>query len=493
MKKGHFFSAWQCADWFMHIKLTIIFLLAFFSLSINAQADMKALDDNTLSDVTGQSFLISAKTVDTGQNITFYKEGLDATLDINANIGSLQLGCGGINGAGKCDIDIDNFSLSGIPSSSSCSSANRADCDAVLTHPFVQFAIKNDNNLATRQLVGFQLSAEQISALITAGTNGATPNGINSLSGYLTTTPITGTATTKTTNIGGKTDPTQTVLKFPLYANVLACTSGCGSLATYATSVPSTSTGIDIASMPVIFNGDSSVNGGGALINGTRQTYTSVSASADIPTVDLVNGSLNVNLSKTISVLLVINLSSGTVLMQSPSSVTGLKAKINFDEALGYIHSLTVDNTPFYISFENGSVKWPGSVGSAGCTAKTYGCDIAQQGWWMSFGAPANLGPLSPTQQVDISPSFGTCGSGTGATNPCTPNSMAAAFYQYYYNQGGFPVNTTNGLQQIFNGQMTVPLGNLSIAANLALALQNMALGKTQDVLPNCYGSSKFC
>ncbi len=36
-------------------------------------------------------------------------------MELNANIKKLQLGCGGANGLGACDIDIDHISLSGLP------------------------------------------------------------------------------------------------------------------------------------------------------------------------------------------------------------------------------------------------------------------------------------------------------------------------------------------------------------------------------------------
>ena len=43
----------------------------------------------------------------------YYKLGLEAKMELNLNIRNLQLGCGGRNGPGNCDIDIENLSLSG--------------------------------------------------------------------------------------------------------------------------------------------------------------------------------------------------------------------------------------------------------------------------------------------------------------------------------------------------------------------------------------------
>lgn len=78
-------------------------------------------------------------------NVGFYKLGLEAELEINANIRKLQLGCGGVNGAGGCDIDFDNVSLSGVADTRE----GRVASDAKLTNPFLEFAIKNPNSAST--------------------------------------------------------------------------------------------------------------------------------------------------------------------------------------------------------------------------------------------------------------------------------------------------------------------------------------------------------
>ena len=114
---------------------------------------MTTLNDEELSGVDGQALLSmevqkgynqvdnSNKTYDQS-NISFYKLGLEAEMEINANIKKLQLGCGGINGATGCDIDIDNIALSGLPAGSNYTSDDRAGSSALITNPFLQFAIK---------------------------------------------------------------------------------------------------------------------------------------------------------------------------------------------------------------------------------------------------------------------------------------------------------------------------------------------------------------
>ncbi|MFH4122381.1 hypothetical protein WAI71_21990, partial [Acinetobacter baumannii] len=82
----------------------------------------------------------------------------------NANIKKLQLGCGGVNGAGACDIDIDYLSLSGGTVDST--SAKRAASSAVITNPFLEFAVKNPNSASTREIQGFRLSAKSLSGLL---------------------------------------------------------------------------------------------------------------------------------------------------------------------------------------------------------------------------------------------------------------------------------------------------------------------------------------
>lgn len=66
------------------------------------------------------------------------------------------------------------------------SSEDRASSSAVLTNPFIEFAIKNPNSASTREVAGLRLSAEKFIGLLTAGTENTTrPNGINSISGYM--------------------------------------------------------------------------------------------------------------------------------------------------------------------------------------------------------------------------------------------------------------------------------------------------------------------
>lgn len=159
---------------------------------------MTNLDDATLSNVTGQALFSLSKVSDSSQGLDFFKLGFDAELSLNTNIKSLQLGCGGDNGNGGCDIDISQLSFgcvtnasgtcitltgaAGQPTGTDNNNAvsNQAALkDFVLTNPFYQFAIKGGSQASTRQIVGVRVGAEKAEGPMSIGT-------MNSFSGYLT-------------------------------------------------------------------------------------------------------------------------------------------------------------------------------------------------------------------------------------------------------------------------------------------------------------------
>lgn len=449
------------------IMLPLVLLLMFFFSAAIAMTEMK---DGELSDVTGQALMQMEKTEENG--FAFYKAGLDVELALNLNIDKLQLGCTAtaINGQ-HCDIDIDNLSLSGKTWTN-----GRPDSDMIMTRPFFEFAIKNDDTKTLREVTGIRMSAENTSGLLTAGQNGPNPNGINSLSGYMTTTNISGNASTQATNLGcgranaadcagGIKDPYSTVLSFDTHPDIAACTNGCYPGNT-GTSDPSQSDGVYIPELDVSFSA------GGAVINGRRQTSTDVTAFAPVPTVDLAGGQLHVNMQDTISVAYFISVSEATVNLGG--TVSGLETQINFTEDLGYIHRMEVDS-PFSLSFQQEAVKWPGSAAA----------DVAQEGWWMSFANPVELGELNPVEKIDISPAFSQMAQAfnnhfaQGCTAPCA---------------GPIPIETEQGLDQLFNGEMTVDVGPQNITTSpLIMNVSDLQLGATQNVVPNCWGSAAFC
>lgn len=161
---------------------------------------MTEMEDKELSSVTGQALMQMNKEAVNG--FTFYTAGLDAILEINTNMRKLQLGCGGANGAGNCDIDADYFSLGCItnaagncisldPASGSIQipgavldnvpAAQQRMKDMVITRPYFQFAIRNDHSRTLREIVGVRLGGENVEGPMSIGT-------LNSFSGYMSAT-----------------------------------------------------------------------------------------------------------------------------------------------------------------------------------------------------------------------------------------------------------------------------------------------------------------
>ena len=152
---------------------------------------MEGLDDDSLDGVMAQASLFAVDYIPPGggnpnANIGFYRLSLDAEMEMNANIKNLSLGCGGIKGAGVCDINIDNVRLTGNTATSASDSG--PGTSAVLTRPFFEFAIRNPGTAATREIVGIRFGAEQSKGKMSMGENPNTNDpaddtGINSFSG----------------------------------------------------------------------------------------------------------------------------------------------------------------------------------------------------------------------------------------------------------------------------------------------------------------------
>lgn len=163
-----------------------------------SSAKLNELQDNELNQITGQSLFSMSYIAPTesgnSSNLGFYSLALEATLELNANIRRVQLGCGGVNGTDQCDIDLERVRLTGLTPGPS---GTYADSDAVLDNPFIQFAVKNPNSAATRSVVGIALGAQNAIGQMSvgenptpeiAGTPGGTPSGetgANVISGRL--------------------------------------------------------------------------------------------------------------------------------------------------------------------------------------------------------------------------------------------------------------------------------------------------------------------
>ena len=180
----------------MWVKPFVILLL--LVASVSSSAVMTLLDDQSLSNQTGQAIFYTdyvapgaANSPFVNRDIGFFTLGLNASVELNANISRIQLGCGGVNGPGACDVDIQDMSIVGI----SPVDGSYAGTSAILKDPFLMLAIKNPTVLATREVLGFKFGARSaLGTLITGQDNitsldqpiTATNNpGINTLSGSL--------------------------------------------------------------------------------------------------------------------------------------------------------------------------------------------------------------------------------------------------------------------------------------------------------------------
>lgn len=167
-----------------------------------AQAVAEPLDDGAMAEVTGQALFNTQRitsTVDT--NVTFYRLMLDAQLDLNMNIESMKLGCGGVNNnlrTDVCDVDISNLRLMGRNGDN----PGAVGSDMILRRPYLEFAIKNDGNKSTREVIGIKIGAQTADGMMGIGrynpsAAGCDPNatygdsakachtGLTSISGYM--------------------------------------------------------------------------------------------------------------------------------------------------------------------------------------------------------------------------------------------------------------------------------------------------------------------
>lgn len=179
-------------DWYSkhHITSILIIMLS-FSLWVNQIYAMTPLSEEEMSNNHGQAlFTLTNIAANDNSNpnadVGFYRLGMEAKVELNANIKRLQLGCGGIKGVG-CDIDIENISLAGVQPVN----GSYAGSDAIITNPFIEFAIKSPNNASTREIIGFRIGALGLLGKLGLGSNTDLTTldddiaGINSLSGEL--------------------------------------------------------------------------------------------------------------------------------------------------------------------------------------------------------------------------------------------------------------------------------------------------------------------
>ncbi len=436
-------------------------MLALGSICLNSvyasSEGLQRLSDSEMSATTGQALMSLTYTAPTdaknlmgsSANIGFYKLGMEAELALNANIKKLQLGCGGVNGAGGCDIDLDNVSLSGVADTRD----GRVQSDAILTNPFLEFAIKNPNSASTREISGIRFSAEAIQGLLTIGTeNSATPNGINSLSGYMVVAPQTGLATVNSSRITQTGSPACTV-----YA-----TNGCG------INQPITGKARGTLPLGAGFNLDFVTKSYDITLTPTQKAQLSLPqqvitgsrmTKADLMASAVVNG---INLSGTLAADVDI-LGGITLNGDLTGTINNLPVTVPLSENLGYIHKINLSGSPVSLSMQGQNIRWPGTE------------SIAKPGWWLELSNPIDIGSIDPTDSVTIKADT-VRDALTSVSQELTANPLDCGFLATACLVGNFDVGTRD----------------LGGASPSELQLSDLQL-VNQTFAPNCYGNLRFC
>lgn len=448
-----------------------------FGSAYAESSTLKTLSDSELSAATGQALMsltyISPKddanleskrtgiTDPSNGGIGFYKLGLEALLELNINIKKLQLGCGGVNGAGACDIDIDNLSLTGLGNSATSNTDSTTDrnarvgSSAELTNPFIQFAIKNPNSAATREVVGLNLSAEKAMGLITFGSeNSATANGINSLSGYMEVAATTGTALVNgfgTSLVSG--EAARGTLNQSDGYNPITGKACCVFFVPLDFTTTAYSLNLrDKATGSNILKGDLTLPQ--QVITGKRISTAPLSATALVRDIDL-SGTLSANAGG------LINLNNKS----TSGTIKNLSVDVAIQEGLGYFHKANLNGTAASLSLQSQDIQWTNNV------------SVSQKGWWLEFSNPIDIGKIDPTLKVDI-PKATLNDTFTQVSNYLTAN----------------PVQCGSVIAQNCLLGSAIPVGTVDLinAAHASMTLIDLQLAK-QDFTPNCYGTLKFC
>ncbi len=156
----------------------LFLLLTCLCLSVSASAQLQALSDGSLAEQSGQGLLdmvtinpgqagaASAPAIDNG--LTFYRMAINGTLNMNANINQLNLGCGGVNDAlvpGVCDISFDYVRFLG---NNGNNGPGAPGSDFTLQRPYITLAVNNagSNN---RDLVGVQIGSQSATGYFGVG------------------------------------------------------------------------------------------------------------------------------------------------------------------------------------------------------------------------------------------------------------------------------------------------------------------------------------
>lgn len=430
----------------LHFAMLVLSSSVCLNSAYASSEGLQRLSDSEMSATTGQALMslsyISPNDTNSNTsyngNMGFYRLALDAQLELNANIKKLQLGCGGVNGAGACDIDIDYLSLSGGTVDSTRD--ERASTSAIITNPFLEFAIKNPDSASTREIQGFRLSAKSLDGLLTFGLeNGDAATGINSLSGYMVTKPTTGTVTTN-----------------PFYGITQAETNtaitGRATVIGNGFTAPFTSNSYNLN----LGAGSGSLTMGQQTITGKRISSVNLLADATVSGIP-ISGTMNA----TASLLGIPVAIAGDV----NGTVNNLSVKATINQSLGYFHAAQLNGSAAYLGVQGVNIMWPDAA------------SVAQTGWWLELTNPIDIGQITPSGNVEIA-------------MPTIVEALGKV--SEYLNQDGNAVECGFLATSCLAGTLNVGPVDLAGATPASMTLTNIVLQK-QTFAPNCYGTLKFC
>ncbi|SSQ11248.1 hypothetical protein [Acinetobacter baumannii] len=445
---------------FTSLQVAILALGSLCFSSAYAGSTLVPMSDAELSATRGQALMSMSyiaptdsanleKLRDSSSNVGFFKLSLDADIELNTNIRKLQLGCGGANGAGACDIDIDidNLSLSGLSNTND----GRASSSAKITNPFIEFAIKNPNSTALREVTGLRVSAEAIEGLLTFGTeNSQTKNGINSLSGYMEVAQAGGTVKVNPVNGLRPADVNNTQISGEA-CGYLACVPFQTYDYTLNLTTDAAGTSTDKLTGTLFLPQQT--------ITGKRISVAPLKATA---TVSGINVSGNI---KAIAAGL-LNLDKSVT-----GSINNLAVNVDISEDLGFFHKANLNGSPVSLSLQGNDIRWPGTK------------SVAERGWWLELSNPIDIGDITPAESVSIA-------------NKTIEETLALVSQKLSTGtRGNTKVDCGDlGLLSCIGGS-TINIGNLNLAGAtpVQMSLSNLVL-KNQTFATNCHGADvKFC
>ncbi|MDB0155706.1 hypothetical protein CTY75_24315 [Acinetobacter baumannii] len=445
---------------FTSLQVAILALGSLCFSSAYAGSTLVPMTDAELSATRGQALMSMSyiapndsanleKLRDSSSNVGFFKLSLDADIELNTNIRKLQLGCGGANGAGACDIDIDidNLSLSGLSNTND----GRASSSAKITNPFIEFAIKNPNSTALREVTGLRVSAEAIEGLLTFGTeNSQTKNGINSLSGYMEVAQAGGTVKVNPVNGLRPADVNNTQISGEA-CGYLACVPFQTYDYTLNLTTDAAGTSTDKLTGTLFLPQQT--------ITGKRISVAPLKATA---TVSGINVSGNI---KAIAAGL-LNLDKSVT-----GSINNLAVNVDISEDLGFFHKANLNGSPVSLSLQGNDIRWPGTK------------SVAERGGWLELSNPIDIGDITPAESVSIA-------------NKTIEETLALVSQKLSTGtRGNTKVDCGDlGLLSCIGGS-TINIGNLNLAGAtpVQMSLSNLVL-KNQTFATNCHGADvKFC